>query len=137
MNRPELIHAADSPPEEDGYKIMIGPPTSGLLSFVDTRGHLTTQALDGSWGPTGPVGPFGTYTDWAWGAGGYHLPSGSTEKDERIDFVFAAQDGPSLRDAWQVTRHVVIDNLVAGLDKSPVWHSRWSDHRAVLVELKR
>lgn len=139
---------ADSPPEEEGYKHMIGRPQRGSVTFCDSRGHLAKRSSDGGesenseWRPIAPVGPFGTYTDWSWSTGGHHLPSFGQEQDERIDFVFV--DEASLQPyghghggGWQVNRHVVIDNLVAGLDKSPGWKSRWSDHRAVMVELKR
>lgn len=129
------------------------PPSSNGLRFIDSRDHLVTRSMKkleerSQWRQTGPYGPIGTYTDWHWG--GTSLNS-TREKDERIDFIFLAtrteirpgveigaedEEQCLVRGDWEVAKYVVIDNLVPGTTLNDSWKARWSDHRAVLVELE-
>lgn len=42
-----------------------------------------------------------------------------------------------IRGGWEVERYGVIDNFIGGRGDETGWVGRWSDHRAVGVELRR
>lgn len=46
-------------------------------------------------------------------------------------------EDPGIRGGWEVRKHGVIDNLIGGKGDEVGWVGRWSDHRAVAVELFR
>lgn len=61
-----------------------------------------------------------------------------------IDFILAAVGagagagvGNEIKGEWEVKRHTVVDNLIAGKGDMSGWTGRWSDHRAVFVEIRR
>jgi len=104
------------------------------LNFFDTYYHLVSRspsaASNSSILPSAPYGPAGTYT-------GFSRPG--NEVDERIDFVFLAMpdEGDSVaRGGYEVVKHAVVDNLIAGKGDYEGWTGRWSDHRAVFVEIR-
>jgi hypothetical protein len=128
----------DSPANEEGYKNMVSrsPLPSGVpsLNFFDAYYHLASRSPGavsaGSIVPSAPYGPAGTYTD-------FSRPG--DEKDERIDFVFLAtrgDDEPVARGVCEVLKHAVVDNLITGRGDYMGWTGRWSDHRAVFVEIR-
>lgn len=74
-----------------------------------------------------PFGHFNTYTS-------FTPPSAnrmSAAVETRIDFVF--MHASSWSSGWRALRHGVIDNWIG--DDGRGWRGRWSDHRAVVVQL--
>jgi hypothetical protein len=120
------------------------PLHSPSLQFLDTYRHLVTRCTPypGSTGilPSAPCGLSGTYTDFS---------SPGREVDSRIDFIFLGlqdrrtegnsdqQVTKDVRGGYAVIKHAVIDNLLAGQGDYAGWTGRWSDHRAVFVEIQR
>ncbi|KAJ9093405.1 hypothetical protein QFC21_006435 [Naganishia friedmannii] len=151
----------DSPEDEKGYKTLVSLEPLRykipFFSFQDCYLHLSargdpqrntgeTKAVDaqsfGTICQSASSGPRGTYTGFA--------PPGQ-EADERIDVVLLALeditvDESSSKDPDDVitlpargglvpTKYVVVDNLLAGRGDIVGWTGRWSDHRAVMVEI--
>jgi hypothetical protein len=130
---------------------------------LDRRDAAREQ--NGRWRPNAPFGPRGTYTDWkqpgcevdetidlllvaSTRSNGKDVGkrnsdqaplastrnSGDKASDVREDDTVYQ---PGIRGGWQVRKHGVIDNLVGGKGDESGWVGRWSDHRAVGVELTR
>ncbi len=116
------------------------PLDTPSLQFIDTYRHLISRKPTlGSTGilPSAPNGLSGTYT-------GFSRPG--DEIDSRIDFIFLGlqdrgsgeeEDIRDIRGDYGVIKHSVIDNLIAGNGDYAGWTGRWSDHRAIFVEIQR
>ncbi len=115
-------------------------PSGGpSLTFSDAYGQLQSRGTKQDSGPhtrpSGPYGPSGTYTD-------FSRPG--SEVDSRIDFVFLADGRTQIgHDTVEktarppvVSKLAVVDNLIAGKGDAAGWTGRWSDHRAVFVEVQ-
>ena len=123
----------------------------------------TTQKQNPRWRPNAPFGPRGTYTDWKQpgcevdetidlvlvasarkngkdvdkrNTGQAPLVLSKDMEDEASkEGENGSMDEPGIRGGWQVRKHGVIDNLIGGKGDESGWIGRWSDHRAVGVEL--
>lgn len=148
--------------KEKGYRAAVSksPLPSSLpgLYFLNSHNELLTRnKKDTSKQPdigirqSAPYGPKGTYT-------GFTRPG--CEDDQEIDFILLASTQEDdekksaahnddeterenkeepikfpVRGSWTVTRHVTVDNVIPGKGDVSGWIGRWSDHRAVMVEL--
>ncbi len=66
-------------------------------------------------------------------------PFGSNDDDEgnKQDKGELDLSDVPVRGGWRVNRYTVRDNLIAGSGDVKGWTGRWSDHRAVVVEIGR
>ncbi|KAG7561964.1 hypothetical protein FFLO_02604 [Filobasidium floriforme] len=136
--------ARDAPtddPREEGYTHAISrdplPHSKGDdMYFLDTRLILNRRQNKHTKGRmSAPYGHKGTYT-------GFTHPG--CEVDDPIDLVLLAKDenlmgvhAEDIRGGWEVERYGVIDNVIGGKGDETGWVGRWSDHRAVGVELRK
>ena len=152
-------------PKEKGYTHAVSPdplPHSrgGDMFFLDTRTSLGRRRASaetaGEWRMNAPYGHKGTYTGFkqpgcevddpidlilvasARSGGGPRRKTAYKPWSDRIDQEALEGDEPEqVRGGWEVERYGVIDNVIAGRGDESGWVGRWSDHRAVGVELRK
>jgi hypothetical protein len=132
------VHYTDSPPDEDGYKIITSPHPLPIakpsLSFIDSFHHLSLRTTPHTKPPrqSASYGPLHTFT-------GFAAP-GKERDTKRIDFVMIARSDltseSAARGGWTTERYACVDNWIEEGDVDG-WVGRWSDHRAVKVVLSR